>query len=149
MRTNLKSLALAASIALMTNGCVGPHYSRELVDINSYLIAKPERLWPSPGNAYGSSRTPPSYRRKAKESLHKVLKDKDSFFVTTALLFAASHTSFVEFLRAQSLTDWEIGFCCMYLTGMNGKDLGAFFDNQNSYNISSTIRHKLGLSASN
>ena len=100
-------------------------------------------------NSYLLAEVNPSYRRKAKESLHKVLKDKDSFFVTTALLFATSHTSFVEFLREQGLTDWEIGFCCMYLTGMNGKDLGAFLDNQNSYNISSTIRHKLGLSATN
>lgn len=69
-------------------------------------------------NSYLLSEVNPSYRRKAKESIHEeVLKDKDSFLVTTALLFATSHTSFVEYLREQGLTDWETGFCCMYLTG--------------------------------
>lgn len=38
----IKSLAAAASIILMASGCGGPYHSRELADINNYLVARPD-----------------------------------------------------------------------------------------------------------
>ena len=48
-------------------------------------------------------------------------------------------------LKSHDLTDWEIGYCCLYVLGLKGKDVGNYLKKKRNYIISSDIRRKLGL----
>ena len=56
-----------------------------------------------------------------------------------------SHPSFFNYLREKGLTDWEINYCCLYLIGLKGKDIGDFINLKRHYSYGSIIRQKLGL----
>lgn len=82
--------------------------------------------------------------KDASLELEKVLDSKDEFIISTASVFAASYPQFVGYLRECGLTEWETGFCCLYLMGLKGKDVKAIV--KNAYNINSVIRTKFKLS---
>ena len=57
-----------------------------------------------------------------------------------------SHPAFFKYLREKELTDWEINYCCLYLIGLKGKDIGDYINLKRHYVYGSAIRQKLGLS---
>ena len=65
---------------------------------------------------------------------------------STKLVFAGSHPNFIKFLEEKGLTEWEIGYCCLYAMGLRGKEIGQFIKLPSHYNLSSGIREKLGIS---
>ncbi|MBO5915867.1 MAG: hypothetical protein J6Q25_03050 [Bacteroidales bacterium] len=83
--------------------------------------------------------------RKASKEIENVLANKDAFIISTKLAYAGSHPQFVKYLEEKGLTDWEIGYCCLYIIGLKGKEIGSFIKMQSHYNISSEIRVKLGI----
>ena len=56
-----------------------------------------------------------------------------------------SHPGFFKYLREKELTDWEINYCCLYLIGLKGKDIGDYINLKRHYVYGSAIRQKLGL----
>lgn len=84
---------------------------------------------------------------KADEEISRLLKDKESFIASTRLAFTGTHPHFVKYLEKHGLTDREIELCCLYALGLNGKDIGAYANVSSQYNISSSIRSKLGIDA--
>ena len=52
---------------------------------------------------------------------------------------------FMRYLRSRELTDWEINYCCLYLVGLNGKEIGEYINLKRHYTYGSVIRQKLGL----
>lgn len=83
--------------------------------------------------------------RISEEEIDSLISDRESFLLSTKVIFKESHPSFISVLEKKGLTDWEIGYCCLYTLGLKGKDVGEFIQKKRHYIISSEIRKKLGL----
>lgn len=86
-----------------------------------------------------------SFDKAAEAELDRLVSDQDDFLRSTMVLFRDSHPGFVAELKSHGLTDWEIGYCCLYVLGLKGKDVGNYLKKKRNYIISSDIRRKLGL----
>ncbi len=84
--------------------------------------------------------------RNLNTEIENILANKNSFMESTKLVFAGSHPNFIKFLEEKGLTEWEIGYCCLYAMGLRGKEIGQFIKLPSHYNLSSGIREKLGIS---
>jgi len=84
--------------------------------------------------------------QSVKKRIETIASDRNSFLLSLAMVYTISNPMFIFHLKNHSLTDWEIGYCCLYVMGLNGKEIAGYVLTSNSYNISSTIRKKLGLS---
>ncbi len=82
---------------------------------------------------------------RALEQLKALTSNSTKFMKETRLILSSSYPRFISYLQERGLTDSEINHACLYALGLNGKDLGAFADTANQYNVSSQIRKKLGL----
>ena len=80
--------------------------------------------------------------RKWIESIHN---DKQQFMSSTRLAFKASHPAFMSYLESKGLSEYEINYVCLYAIGLRGKEVGEYIQLKRHYNISSEIRHKLGI----
>ena len=83
--------------------------------------------------------------KKADKWLDKLIADRDGFIASTRATMEMSHPAFFKYLREKELTDWEINYCCLYLIGLKGKDIGDYINLKRHYNYGSAIRMKLGL----
>ena len=81
----------------------------------------------------------------SEEEIESLMSDRESFLISTKIVFKESHPAFISELEKKGLTDWEIGYCCLYTLGLKGKDVGEFIQKKRHYIISSDIRKKLGL----
>ena len=85
--------------------------------------------------------------KNPKAVLDSLSEDRDGFILSVAMEYSLSHPEFVRQLRKYDLTTWEIGFCCLYMMGLSGKEIsGHVLSSSNIYNISGRIRQKIGLS---
>lgn len=83
--------------------------------------------------------------RKANEELEALVSDRDTFITQTRMTLESSHPAFFRHLYDKGLTDWEINYCCLYLIGLKGKDIGEYINLKRHYTYGSVIRQKLGL----
>ena len=83
--------------------------------------------------------------KKADLNLERLIADRDAFITSTRVTMEMSHPAFFKYLREKELTDWEINYCCLYLIGLKGKDIGDYINLKRHYNYGSAIRMKLGL----
>ena len=83
--------------------------------------------------------------RISEEEIESLISDRESFLISTKVIFKESHPAFISALEKKGLTDWETGYCCLYTLGLTGKDVGEFIQKKRHYIISSEIRKKLGL----
>ena len=83
--------------------------------------------------------------KKADKGLDKLIADRDSFIRSTRVTMEMSHPAFFKYLREKELTEWEINYCCLYLIGLKGKDIGDYINLKRHYVYGSAIRQKLGL----
>ena len=83
--------------------------------------------------------------KKADKGLDKLIADRDGFITSTRVTMEMSHPAFFKYLRERELTDWEINYCCLYLIGLKGKDIGDYINLKRHYVYGSAIRRKLGL----
>lgn len=86
-----------------------------------------------------------SANQEANAQLEILVSDRDAFLESTRRSFEAGHPRFMEYLRSCGLTDWEMNYCCLYLVGLNGKEIGEYINLKRHYTYGSVIRHKLGL----
>ena len=83
--------------------------------------------------------------RISEEEIANLISDRESFLISTKIVFKENHPEFISTLEDKGLTDWEIGYCCLYTLGLKGKEVGEFIQKKRHYIISSEIRKKLGL----
>lgn len=83
--------------------------------------------------------------RKLDREMERLLANKEDFMTTTRLAFKDSHPKFIQCLEEKGLTEWEIGYCCLYAMGLKGKEIGDYIKLKSHFNNSSDIRKKLGL----
>ncbi len=85
------------------------------------------------------------FYRSSEEEIDVLMADREEFLRSTKIVFEESHPKFIAYLQDKGLTDWEIGYCCLYTLGLKGKDIGEFIQKKRHYIISHEIRQKLGL----
>ena len=83
--------------------------------------------------------------RISEEEIENLISDRESFLISTKIVFKENHPKFICILEQKGLTDWEIGYCCLFTLGLKGKEVGEFIQKKRHYIISSEIRKKLGL----
>lgn len=83
--------------------------------------------------------------RNAQQKIEQYIKDRKSFMDSTVAAFETSHPSFISHLRERGLTEMELGYCCLYAIGLNGKNVGEYTRMSRHYIINSGIRKKLSL----
>ena len=83
--------------------------------------------------------------KNAQQQMEELLSNREEFIASTISAFQASHPAFMEHLKRCGLTDMELGYCCLYALGLNGKEVGAFTKMSRHYIVNSEIRKKLGL----
>lgn len=83
--------------------------------------------------------------RISEEEIENLISDRESFLISTKIVFRENHPKFISILEQKGLTDWEIGYCCLFTLGLKGKEVGEFIQKKRHYIISSEIRKKLGL----
>lgn len=83
--------------------------------------------------------------RSSEEEIDILMADREEFLRSTKIVFEENHPKFIAYLQDKGLTDWEIGYCCLYTLGLKGKDIGEYIQKKRHYIISHEIRKKLGL----
>ncbi|MBQ9660828.1 MAG: hypothetical protein IJV37_06135 [Bacteroidales bacterium] len=83
--------------------------------------------------------------RSSEEEIDVLMADREEFLRSTKIVFEENHPKFIAYLQDKGLTDWEIGYCCLYTLGLKGKDIGEYIQKKRHYIISHEIRQKLGL----
>ena len=83
--------------------------------------------------------------KAANQSIQELLSNRDEFLLSTAQVFSASHPKFIAFLKEHHLTQWEVGYCCLFLMGLYSKDIEPHFSRASSNTNNNIIRNKLGL----
>jgi hypothetical protein len=83
--------------------------------------------------------------RISEDEIENLISDRESFLISTKIVFKENHPGFIAALEQKGLTDWEIGYCCLFTLGLKGKEVGEFIQKKRHYIISSEIRKKLGL----
>ena len=76
------------------------------------------------------------------------LKQNKNYIVDNiGMLYAVKYPKFIGELRNHGLSPSEIGYCCLYLLGLNISEAGVVIGKASSiYNINSAIRKKLEIS---
>lgn len=87
----------------------------------------------------------PASNKEANEQIEFLISDREAFLESTRNSFEAGHPRFMAYLRSCGLTDWEVNYCCLYLVGLNGKEIGEYINLKRHYTYGSVIRQKLGL----
>ena len=83
--------------------------------------------------------------QSSEEEINVLMEDREEFLCSTKIVFEESHPKFIAYLQEKGLTDWEIGYCCLYTLGLKGKDIGEYIQKKRHYIISHEIRQKLSL----
>ena len=92
----------------------------------------------------------PDSLSKVAAQIDELKKNRNCIVDSIGLLYAVTYPDFVNELRAHDLTSSEIGFCCLYLLGLNIPEAGEVIGKVSSvYNVNSSIRKKLGISGMN
>lgn len=86
-----------------------------------------------------------AYSETAYQELSQLMSNRTYFLESTRMSFMIAHPKFLSYLKNHGLTDWEIGCCCLYATGLRGKEISAYLNVSGYYKASSIIRKKLDL----
>ena len=83
--------------------------------------------------------------KEVDKEIEDLLENKEVFMTSTRMAFASSHPHFIKHLESCGLSEWEMGYCCLYALGLKGKEVGEYIQMKSHFNNSSDIRKKLGL----
>ena len=126
------TLAQTLEESLVLNGDMKGIVRERLALLNKFLAANITENWKAD--------------KSAQQQMDELLSNREEFIASTISAFEASHPSFMSYLKGRGLTEKELGYCCLYAIGLNGKEVGAFTKMSRHYIVNSEIRKKLGLS---
>lgn len=95
-------------------------------------------------NRFTASKIVENLELNKDDELKKLVQNRDYFIESTRVSFLIEQPKFVNFLKNKGLTDYEIGYCCLYVMGLKGKNLTDYLGSRH-IRISSAVRKKLGL----
>jgi tetratricopeptide (TPR) repeat protein len=125
------TLAQTLEESLVLNGDMKGIVRERLALLNKFLAANITENWKAD--------------KSAQQQMDELLSNREEFIASTISAFEASHPSFMSYLKGRGLTEKELGYCCLYAIGLNGKEVGAFTKMSRHYIVNSEIRKKLGL----
>lgn len=84
---------------------------------------------------------------RSNERIRRLAANKSGLMTALRMSYSLTEPGFVSKLQGYGLTDKEIGYCCLYASGLKGKDISFLLNNggHGHYNIASTVRAKIGL----
>lgn len=84
---------------------------------------------------------------RSNERIRRLAANKSGLMTALKMSYSLTEPAFVSKLQDYGLTDKEIGYCCLYASGLKGKDISFLLNNggHGHYNIASTVRAKIGL----
>ncbi len=84
---------------------------------------------------------------RSNERIRRLAANKSGLMTALGMSYSLTEPGFVSKLQGYGLTDKEIGYCCLYASGLKGKDISFLLNNggHGHYNIASTVRAKIGL----
>lgn len=84
---------------------------------------------------------------RSNERIRRLAANKSGLMTALKMSYSLTEPGFVSKLQGYGLTDKEIGYCCLYASGLKGKDISFLLNNggHGHYNIASTVRAKIGL----
>lgn len=84
---------------------------------------------------------------RSNERIRRLAANKSGLMTALRMSYSLTEPAFVSKLQDYGLTDKEIGYCCLYASGLKGKDISFLLNNggHGHYNIASTVRAKIGL----
>lgn len=88
-----------------------------------------------------------NFAKSYNELVKTIQDDKEKFLRSLRNEFAITYPEFMNELKEHNLTDDEINMMCLFGLGLKGKDIGNYLETASHYNMSSSIRAKLGLEA--
>ena len=90
---------------------------------------------------------PGSMSDRSNERIRRLATNKSGLMTALRMSYSLTEPAFVSKLQGYGLTDKEIGYCCLYASGLKGKDISFLLNNggHGHYNIASTVRAKIGL----
>lgn len=92
--------------------------------------------------------TPDSLSKVAVQ-IDNLKKNRNYIVDSIGILYAVNYPEFISELRGYGLTSSEIGYCCLFLIGLNMPEAGKVIGKPSSiYNINSAIRKKMNLPTS-
>ena len=86
-----------------------------------------------------------AYAKPYNEWVESIKKDKEKFMASAREGFRATNPRFIAYLEEHGLSDYEVGYLCLYVLGLRGKEIGEYIQLRRHYVISYNIRRKLGL----
>ena len=125
------TLAQTLEESLVLNGDMKGIVRERLALLNKFLAANITENWKAD--------------KSAQQQMDELLSNREEFIASTISAFEASHPSFMSYLKGRGLTEKELGYCCLYAIGLNGKEVGAFTKMSRHYIVNSEIRKKLGI----
>lgn len=90
-----------------------------------------------------------NYIGQADYRLKKYMEDRDHFLQSTVDSYLIAHPQFVRYLREQNLSDAEVAYCCMYVSGFKGKAIASYLGWKRGYDKSAELRKKLNIKGCN
>jgi len=79
------------------------------------------------------------------DELGSIVTEREEFIRQNRLLYERWQPNVISHLRACGLTDDEVGLCCLYALGLNGKAIQQYTRDGRHYQKVGAIRKKLGL----
>ncbi len=125
------TLAQTLEESLVLNGDMKGIVRERLALLNKFLAANITENWKAD--------------KSAQQQMDELLSNREEFMSSTIAAFEASHPAFIAYLKEHGLNEKELGYCCLYAIGLNGKEVGAFTKMSRHYIVNSEIRKKLGL----
>lgn len=145
----MKNLFILASFLPLLISCIrGGEALAKLDDVFSFIESRPDSIIAPKRltllNRFIAAHITPTFSKTAIEELEKLMQNKNDFIESTRLSFLTENPRFVEYLKQKGLKEAEIGYCCLYAMGLNGKEISSYLGDSH-YKQSSSIRKKLGL----
>ena len=86
------------------------------------------------------------YSKNAAEQLAELITDQEHFLVMLRSSFLVGYPKFMAYLKESGLSDKEMGYCCLYCIGLNGKETASFLARSSYRNEVTKIRKALRIS---
>lgn len=119
--------------------------SEERKVANSIRIAMKNRLGVLNGLIAAKISSNDKYSIAYKELEHTVENDKSSFLKSIQSTLEETNPQFMNLLHEKGLTEMEIKCVCLLALGLKASEIGRYLGTARHYNLSSSIRKKLGL----
>ena len=86
-----------------------------------------------------------SYATAYRNQVESIHRNRSEFIESTKQMYFATYPKFRKYIDDANLEENEKSIICLYALGLRGKEIGQYIRMKGFYNLSSSIRKKLGI----